>query len=119
MSYRRGSGGGGYRGGYGGGGYGRSESRSFAPKPVEVGKVYDLEITDTSKRGEGVAKVEGLVVFIPGAKPGQKLNVRITRVSQRFAIGEPAEAGGAEETEETGAKSAEEAEETGVKSADE
>jgi predicted RNA-binding protein with TRAM domain len=100
MSYRRGSGGG-FRGGYGG------QGRSFPPKPVEVGKVYDLEVTDTSKRGEGVAKVEGLVVFIPGAKPGQKLKVRITRVSQRFAIGEPAGAGGAEEAEETGVKSAE------------
>jgi predicted RNA-binding protein with TRAM domain len=104
MSYRRGSGGG-FRGGYGG--YGGGERRSFGPKPVEVGKVYDLEITDTSKRGEGVAKVEGLVVFVPGAKPGQKLKVRITRVSQRFAIGEPAGAGGAEDAEETGVKSAE------------
>lgn len=102
MSYRRGSGGG-FRGGYGGGG-----GRSFAPKPVEVGKVYDLEVTDTSKRGEGVAKVEGLVVFIPGTKVGQKLKVKITRVSERFAIGEPAGAGGAE-AEET-----EKAEETGV-----
>jgi predicted RNA-binding protein with TRAM domain len=101
MSYRRGSGGG-FRGGYGGG-----EGRSFAPKPVEVGKVYDLEVTDTSKRGEGVAKYEGLVVFIPGAKPGQKLKVKITRVGPRFAIGEPAGAGGAEEAEETEVKTAE------------
>jgi predicted RNA-binding protein with TRAM domain len=101
MSYRRGSDRGGFRGGYGGGG------RSFPPKPVEVGKVYDLEVTDTSKRGEGVAKVEGLVVFIPGTKPGQKLKVKITRVSQRFAIGEPAGAGGEEEAEETGVESSE------------
>ena len=100
MSYRRGSGGD-FRGGYGGGG------RSFGPKPVEVGKIYDLEVTDTSKRGEGVAKVEGLVVFIPGAKPGQKLKVKITRVSQRFAIGEPAGAGGEEGAEETEVKTAE------------
>jgi predicted RNA-binding protein with TRAM domain len=105
MSYRRGPDrGGGYRGGRGGGG-----GRSFPPKPVEVGKVYDLEVTDTSKRGEGVAKYEGLVVFIPGAKPGQSLKVKITRVGPRFAIGEPAGAGGAEkeEAEETGVESSE------------
>jgi len=108
MSFRRGSGGyRGDRGGRGGGGYGGG--RSFPPKPVEVGKVYDLEVTDTSKRGEGVAKYEGLVVFIPGAKPGQSLKVKITRVGPRFAIGEPAGAGGeAEETE----KEEEEAEES-------
>jgi predicted RNA-binding protein with TRAM domain len=104
MSYRRGPGGG-FRGGRGGGG-----ERSFPPKPVEVGKVYDLEVTDTSKRGEGVAKYEGLVVFIPGAKPGQSLKVKITRVGPRFAIGEPAGAGGeaaAEEAEETGVETTE------------
>jgi predicted RNA-binding protein with TRAM domain len=95
MSFRRG--GGGFHGG--GGGFGR---RSSAPKPVEVGKIYDLEITDTSKRGEGVAKFEGLVVFIPGAKPGQKLKARITRVGARFAVAEPVGAGAEEEaTEET------------------
>jgi len=104
MSYRRGSGGG-YRGGYGGG-YGGG-GRSFPPKPVEVGKVYDVEVTDTSKRGEGIAKIEGLVIFIPGAKVGQKLKVKITRVSARFANGEPAEGGGAEEAGETGVKTAE------------
>jgi predicted RNA-binding protein with TRAM domain len=103
MSYRRGPGGGGFRGGRGGGGGGRS----FPPKPVEVGKVYDLEVTDTSKRGEGVAKYEGLVVFIPGAKPGQSLKVKITRVGPRFAIGEPVGAGGAEEAEETGVETTE------------
>jgi predicted RNA-binding protein with TRAM domain len=104
MSYRRGPGGG-FRGGRGG--YGGGEDRSFPPKPVEVGKVYDLQVTDTSKRGEGVAKYEGLVVFIPGAKPGQSLKVKITRVGPRFAIGEPAGAGGAEEAEETGVESSE------------
>jgi predicted RNA-binding protein with TRAM domain len=102
MSYRRGSDRGGFRGGYGGGG-----GRSFPPKPVEVGKVYDLEVTDTSRRGEGIAKIEGLVIFIPGAKLGQKLKVKITRVSARFATGEPAEGGAAaEEAEETGVETA-------------
>ena len=106
MSYRRGPGG--FRGGRGGGGGGRS----FPPKPVEVGKVYDLEVTDTSNRGEGVAKYEGLVVFIPGAKPGQSLKVKITRVGPRFAIGEPAGAGGEAEESEAGATAEGEEEET-------
>lgn len=98
MSYRRGGSGFHGGGGYGGGG----PRRSFAPKPVEVGKIYNLEVTDTSKRGEGVAKFEGLVVFIPGAKPGQKLKAKITRVGARFAIAEPVGAGKAsgEEGEE-------------------
>ncbi|MCP8309720.1 MAG: TRAM domain-containing protein [archaeon] len=63
MGYERG---GGYRrGGFGG-------PRSFKPKPVEVGKEYDVTITEISRRGDGIAKIEGFIIFVPGAKEGQK-----------------------------------------------
>jgi predicted RNA-binding protein with TRAM domain len=84
------SGGGG--GGSGGGGYGgRSSSgfgSSFKPKPVEVGKEYDVTISDTSRRGEGIAKIDGFVIFVAGAKQGQSARIKVTRVTDRFATGE-------------------------------
>jgi len=83
---RRGGGGGyGSRGG-GGGGYGGSFG-SFK-KPVEVGKEYDVTISDTSRRGEGIAKIDGFVIFVAGAKQGQSAKIKITRVTDRFATGE-------------------------------
>jgi predicted RNA-binding protein with TRAM domain len=97
MSYGNRSGG---RGGYGssrGGGYGSGSSSgarsggfgsSFRPKPVEVGKEYDVTISDTSRRGEGIAKIDGFVIFVAGAKQGQSAKVKITRVTDRFATGE-------------------------------
>ena len=100
MSYGNRSGG---RGGYGssrGGGYGgssggsggRSSSTgfgsSFKPKPVEVGKEYDVTISDTSRRGEGIAKIDGFVIFVAGAKQGQSARIKVTRVTDRFATGE-------------------------------
>ena len=121
--YRRRSGGyGGRREGGRGGGYGPR----FAPKPVEVGKEYDVEIQETSRRGEGIARIKGLVVFVPNTKPGDKVKVRITRISRRFCEAElvgkaEAKAEGeegtietetSEETEETAA--AEETEEEGT-----
>jgi 23S rRNA (uracil1939-C5)-methyltransferase len=38
--------------------------------------------------GEGIAKHKGMVVFIPGALPGDEVRVRILRVKKRFARGE-------------------------------
>jgi len=85
MSFgQRGGYGSGSRGGFGGG-------FISAKKPVEVGKEYNVTISDTSRRGEGIAKVDGFVVFVPGSKHGQSLRIRVTQVSDRFATGQVVE----------------------------
>jgi len=66
----------------------RTFGRRFPPKPVEIGKEYDVKIEETSRRGEGIARIKGLVTFIPNAKPGENVRIRITRISQRFAEAE-------------------------------
>jgi len=89
------------------GSYGRREGRGFGPrfppKPVEIGKEYDVEIQETSRRGEGIARIKGLVCFVPNTKPGDKVKIRITRISRRFCEAElvgKAEAKAEGETEE-------------------
>ena len=57
----------------------------FIPKPVKVGEEYEVDVVEKSRRGEGVAKIEGLVIFIPNAKPGDHIKVRIMRISRKFA----------------------------------
>ena len=84
------------RGGRGGRDFG---ARRFPPKPVDVGKEYDVEIVETSSRGEGIARIKGLVCFVPNAKPGEHVRIRITRVSRRFAEAELVGEATGEETE--------------------
>jgi predicted RNA-binding protein with TRAM domain len=81
---RRFGGGGGFRGG----GF---RERSDEPKPVKVGEEYDVEISETGSRGDGIARVNNFVVFVNGAKQGEKVKIRITDVRDRFAIGEKAD----------------------------
>jgi predicted RNA-binding protein with TRAM domain len=63
---------------YSGGGLG-------APKPVESGKEYNVEISEISRQGDGIARIQNFVIFVKGAKVGQKTKVRVTRVGDRFA----------------------------------
>jgi predicted RNA-binding protein with TRAM domain len=68
--------------------FGRQERRGFIPKPVEVGKEYDVTIEEVSSRGEGVARVQGLVIFVPNREQGDHVKIRVTRISRRFAEAE-------------------------------
>ncbi|MHB8567107.1 MAG: TRAM domain-containing protein [Nitrososphaerales archaeon] len=83
MSYGRDRDNRGY-GGSRGGGFGGARP-PMGPKPVEVGKEYDVEVTELSRRGDGVAKVQGFVIFVQGAKVGQKVKIKVDRVGPRFA----------------------------------
>jgi predicted RNA-binding protein with TRAM domain len=81
----------------------RGRSGGFIPKPVEVGKEYEVEIQEMSKRGEGIARIEGLVIFVANTKQGDHVKVKITRISRKFAEAEVAGKSVAEpEKEKTG-----------------
>jgi predicted RNA-binding protein with TRAM domain len=82
-----------------------------------MGKEYDVKIEETSRRGEGIARIKGLVTFVPNSKPGDNVKIRITRISRRFAeaeVVEKAEAAEVEGAEEAEAEETEEAEKTEV-----
>ena len=68
-------------------------------KPVETGKVYTVDITDTGRSGDGIARIEGLVIFVKNAKAGDKnVKIKVNSVGDRFATAELAEAGSTDTT---------------------
>ena len=86
-----GFGGGGDRGGGGGGGGGRDFGRDRPQNvPVEEGKTYSIKIEGLGKEGDGIGRVNGFVVIVPGTKQGQTVKVRITKVARKVAFGEVA-----------------------------
>jgi len=58
------------------------------PKPVKEGEEYDVEISETGSKGDGIARVKNFVVFVPGSKKGEKRHIKIVKVARKFAIGE-------------------------------
>ncbi len=67
-------------GGYGGGG--------FRQAPVKVGEEYDVQITDVAAKGDGIARIEGFIIFVPGTTRGDSCRIRIKEVARRFAVAE-------------------------------
>jgi predicted RNA-binding protein with TRAM domain len=92
MSYDRSSGYGHGRGrSYGGGGNKGFNRGSPAAKPVEVGKEYDVDITEISNQGDGIARVQGFVIFVKNGKVKQNVKVKVKQVGDRFATAVPIE----------------------------
>ncbi len=68
------------------GGFRRNEN--FGPKPVETGKEYDVQITEVSRKGDGIARIQGFVIFVKNGKVGQNAKIRVVQVGNRFATAE-------------------------------
>ena len=68
--------------------FGSNGPRFNMKKPVEVDKEYEAEIQDISRRGDGIARIKGFVIFVPNTKQGEHVKFKVTRVGSRFATGE-------------------------------
>ena len=55
--------------------------------PVQKNHCYNIEIKDLSHKGQGVGDYQGFTLFVPDAIPGDKVKVKIVKVSKNYAIG--------------------------------
>jgi len=46
-----------------------------------------VTISEISRRGDGIAKIDGFVIFVAGAKQGWQGKIKVTQVANRFATG--------------------------------
>ncbi len=56
--------------------------------PVNVGEEYKVKIEDLGRDGDGIARVEGFVIFVPGASVGEEVKIKITATRRKFAFAE-------------------------------
>ncbi|MBU0627729.1 MAG: TRAM domain-containing protein [Nanoarchaeota archaeon] len=90
--------------------------RDFRPRgfaaPVKVGDEFEVKIEAVGEKGDGIAKKDGFVLFIPNAKEGDEVKIKVTRVLRRvgFAeiVGEGSAPSGESQSNDSGSDSAEE-----------
>jgi predicted RNA-binding protein with TRAM domain len=50
-----------------------------------LGEELEVEITELSPKGEGIAKNQGFVIYVADTKPGDRVKVKITRITDKAA----------------------------------
>jgi predicted RNA-binding protein with TRAM domain len=63
-------------------------SSSGGMAPVNVGDEIDVKIEAVGEKGDGIAKKNGFVIFVPGAKEGTNVKIKVTRVLKKMAFSE-------------------------------
>lgn len=63
------------------------ENNTFAGT-IKKNHTVNLKFIDLTYEGLGVAKHDGMAIFVKGALPGEAGEVRITKVEKRFAFGD-------------------------------
>ncbi|WP_338727205.1 translation initiation factor IF-2 subunit beta [Haladaptatus sp. DJG-WS-42] len=53
---------------------------------LEEGKTYEVKITDTGRKGDGVAEKGKYTIFVPGAHEGDVVNIYIENISGTLAF---------------------------------
>ena len=66
------------------------QDRGFTPKfaPVKVGDEIDVKIEAVGGKGDGIAKKDGFVLFVPNTKEGQEVKIRVTKVLRKVGFAE-------------------------------
>ncbi len=65
----------------------RKTIKSNLSNELREGGVYELFIHDVGKKGDGVAKFNNRVIFVPGTIKGTKVRVKVTKISGSTAYG--------------------------------
>lgn len=56
--------------------------------PVNIGDEVDVKIETIGPKGDGLAKVEGFVLFVPNTKEGDEVKIRVTKVLRTVGFAE-------------------------------
>jgi predicted RNA-binding protein with TRAM domain len=67
-----------------------ADRNTTGKRAVVEGEVYEVTITDIGERGDGIGKIDGLVIIVPDTSPGETLKVRVTRLERKVAFGRKA-----------------------------
>ncbi len=57
-------------------------------QPVKQNEEIEVEIEHINSQGDGIARIDGFVIFVPKAIPEEKVKIKITTLKKDYAIGE-------------------------------
>ena len=59
--------------------------------PVVQGETYEVTITSVGDKGDGIAKIKGFIVIVPGTKKGDYVKIKVTKVLEKVSFAQVVE----------------------------
>ena len=56
--------------------------------PVKEGEELEVEITSLGAKGDGITKIDGFIIIVPGTATGDKVKIKVNKVMPRVAFAE-------------------------------
>jgi len=56
--------------------------------PVKENQELEVVIDDIGSRGDGIARIQSYMIFVPRSKIGERVRIRIISVREKFAVAE-------------------------------
>jgi predicted RNA-binding protein with TRAM domain len=66
----------------------RGDSGRQSTPPVREGEEIDVTIEAVGEKGDGIARKQGFVLFVPGTKQGEEARIRVTKVLAKVGFAE-------------------------------
>lgn len=66
----------------------RSSKPLFLSAPVKENQELEVVIADIGSKGDGIAKLQSYLIFVPRCKIGERVRVRVVSVHEKFALAE-------------------------------
>jgi predicted RNA-binding protein with TRAM domain len=60
----------------------------FQMAPVRENQELEVVIDDIGSKGDGIARIQNFLIFVPRSKIGERVKVRILSVREKFAVAE-------------------------------
>ncbi len=65
----------------------RKHTKPVAEAAIKEGGIYNLVIQDVGQKGDGMARVDKYVIYVPGTAKGTQVKVKIEKISGNVAFG--------------------------------
>jgi translation initiation factor 2 subunit 2 len=67
----------------------RKSTKVAENEGIKEGGVYEVMVEDVGRKGDGVAKLDKYIIYVPGAAKGTRLKVKIQKISGNVAFSVP------------------------------
>ncbi len=66
----------------------RKQAAKQPEEAIVEGNVYELMIEDVGKKGDGIARKENIIIYVPGTVKGSRVKVKINKKTGTVAFGQ-------------------------------